>query len=201
MGADDYFMNGVLVANSMSKVLMGGNQMGNYPVANVGVYSTNLTREVRSKIESATEAAKLHQFGACRLPGSGRSLADKIVLCVRAGLVVPIGNSVRVSGCKTDSNGMRVATLGGNWSHATLLDGYAFVNGTVYVHWTNSHGDRYKGADKYDSPESGCWMTFDQLVAFCNGRYSDAFCIYRSEATVDMERVSFAPATRNQFVA
>ena len=92
---------------------------------------------------------------------------------------------------------MRVATLGGLWMHATLFDGYVVVNGTVYLHWTNSHGNRYKGADKYDSPESGCWMTVDQLVQFCSGRYADAFCIYRAEAPTDTERVSFALATVN----
>ena len=182
---------------SMSKVLMGGNQLGNYPVSHVGMYSTQLTKETIAKIESATDEARLHQFGACRLPGKGKALADKIVLCLRAGMVVPIGNSVRVAGCKTDHNGMRVASLSGSWMHATLFDGYIVVNGTLYVHWTNSHGDRYKAADKYDSPESGCWMAFDQLIVFCNGRYADAFCIYRSEAPVDAERISFTPATVN----
>ena len=185
---------------SMSKVMMGGNQFGNYPVQNVGAYSTQLTKETISRIESATDVATLHQFGACRLPGSGKALAEKIVLCLRAGLVVPIGNSIRVSGCRTDGNGMRVAVLGGNWMHATLFDGYMVVNGMLYLHWTNSHGNRYKGADLYDSPESGCWMTFDQLVQYCNGRYADAFCIYRSEAPVE-ERKSFTPATRNRLAA
>jgi hypothetical protein len=186
---------------SMSKVLMGGNQLGNYPVQLVGKYTTQLTADVRKKIESATDEAKLYQFGAVRLPGSGKALADKIVLCLRAGLVVPIGNSVRVSGSKTDSNGMRVATLGGTWSHATLFDGYMVVNGTVYVHWTNSHGNRYTGADKFGSPESGCWMALDQLVAFCSGRYADAFCIYRSEAPANHDRADFTPMTVNLLAA
>jgi hypothetical protein len=180
---------------SMSKVLLGGNQFGNYPVQSVGAYTIQLTADVRRRIEAATEVAKLNQFGACRLPGSGKSLADKIVLCLRAGMVVPIGNSVRVLGCRTDSRGMRVAILGGSWKHATLLDGIVVVNGTVYVHWTNSHGNLYRTSDKFDSPESGCWMTLDQLVQFCGGRYADAFCIYRAEAPTDTERVSFAPAT------
>jgi hypothetical protein len=89
---------------------------------------------------------------------------------------------------------MRVATLGGTWAHATLLDGYVVVNGTVYLHWTNSHGHRYKGADRFDAPESGCWMTMDTLTQFCGGRYVDAFCIYRAEAPV-AEREDFTPAT------
>jgi len=186
---------------SMSKVLMGGNQFGNYPVKDVGMYSTQLTKETIAKIEAATDEAQLHQFGACRLPGNGRSLANKIVLCLRAGMVVPIGNSIRVSGCRTDGNGMRVATFGGSWMHATLFDGYIVVNGTVYLHWTNSHGNRYRGSDRFDSPESGCWMTFEQLVQFCGGRYADAFCIYRSEAPVDAERKSFTPATVNATAA
>ena len=186
---------------SMSKVLMGGNQLGNYPVQNVGMYSTKLTRETINKIESATDEARLHQFGACRLPGKGKALADKIALCLRAGLVVPIGNAVRVSGCKVDGNGMRMAVLGGSWMHATLFDGYVRVNGVDYFHWTNSHGDRYKGKDLYDSPESGCWLTMEQLIVFCNGRYSDAFCIYRAEAPVDTERADFTPRTENRLAA
>jgi hypothetical protein len=164
----------------------------------VGKYSTNLTKDTISRIQSATDDARLHQFGAVRLPGKGKALAEKIVLCLRAGLVVPIGNAVRVSGSKTDHNGMRVATLGGSWMHATLFDGYVVVNGTVYVHWTNSHGNRYTGSDKFGSPESGCWMTLDQLIVFCNGKYADAFCIYRSEAPVNHDRQDFTPATRNR---
>jgi hypothetical protein len=182
---------------SMSKVMLGGNQFGNYPVIDVGIYSTQLTRETISRIESATEEAKLHQFGACRLSGSGKGLAAKIILSLRAGLVVCIGNSVRVGGCLTDGNGMRVATLSGNWMHATLFDGYTVVKGRTYFHWTNSHGNRYKDKDKYGSPESGCWMGSETLEKFCSGRYADAFSIYRSEAPV-AEREGYAPATVNE---
>ena len=180
---------------SMSKVMLGGNQFGNYPVALVGEYGTSLTGEVKRKIESAASGATSHQFGACRLSGIRTNLAAMIVLCLRAGMVVCIGNSVRVSGCKTDKNGMRCAILGGTWAHATLIDGYIVVNGTVYVHWTNSHGNRYKGPDLFDSPESGCWMTLETLEQFCSGRYTDAFCIYRAEAPTDETRKTFAPAT------
>ena len=190
---------------SMSKVMTGGNRFGNYPVQIVGEYGTRLTKELINKIESATDEATLHQFGACRLSQTADSrrqttaeLVAKIVLCLRAGLVVCIGNSVRVSGCTVDKNGMRVATLGGTWAHATLFDGYVVVNGTVYLHWTNSHGNRYKGADRFDSPESGCWMTIGTLEQFCSGRYVDAFCIYRAEAPADEARKSVAPATFNQ---
>jgi hypothetical protein len=190
---------------SMSKVMTGGNRFGNYPVQTVGNYSTRLTAELKNKIESTANEATLHQFGACRLPGKGKDLTAKIVLCLRAGLVVCIGNSIRVSGCTVDKNGMRVAILGGTWAHATLFDGYIVVNGTIYLHWTNSHGNRYKGKDRFDAPESGCWMTVDQLERFCGGRYTnrpegegrytDAFCIYRAEAPTDEARKDFTPAT------
>ena len=196
---------------SMSKVMLGGNQLGNYPVQLVGEYTTRLTREQISKIELATDEATLHQFGACRLrqttdsspsrTGGRQTAADlvaKIILCLRAGLVVCIGNSVRVSGCTVDKNNMRVALLGGTWSHATLFDGYVVVNGTVYLHWTNSHGNRYKGSDRYDAPESGCWMPVETLEQFCGGRYVDAFCIYRAEAPIDEMRKSFIPCTRRR---
>jgi hypothetical protein len=191
---------------SMSKVMLGGNQFGNYPVQLVGEYSTRLTKELISKIEHATDDATLHQVGACRLETADRrrqtaaeeSLVSKIVLCLRAGLVVCIGNSVRVSGCRIDENNMRIALLGGSWGHATLLDGYVVVNGTVYLHWTNSHGNRYKGKDRFDTPESGCWMTVKTLEQFCSGRYTDAFCIYRAEAPIDETRTDFTPFTFNQ---
>jgi hypothetical protein len=177
---------------SMSKVMTGGNKFGNYPVQLVGEYRTRLTKTMISKIHAAADEATLHQFGACRLQGD---LVSKIVLCLRAGFVVPIGNSVRVTGTRTDKNGMRAAVLGGKWSHATLLDGYVVVNDTVYVHWTNSHGNRYTGADRFDAPASGCWMTLDTLKRFCSGRYCDAFCIYRAEAPIDETRTDFTPAT------
>ncbi|MCL2711582.1 MAG: hypothetical protein FWE95_11955 [Planctomycetaceae bacterium] len=95
----NWSMNG---GQSMSKVLMGGNQFGNYPVALVGEYAPRLTRDTISKIEAATDEATLHQFGACRLPGGGKVLADKIVMCLRAGLVVAevlrrsFGNSPKI---------------------------------------------------------------------------------------------------------
>ena len=181
---------------SMSKVMLGGNQFGNYPVGLVGEYSTQLTKEQISIIERATNDAKMFQFGACRL--QGKDLVLKIILCLRAGLVVCIGNSIRVSGSRIDENNMRVAILGGTWGHATLFDGYVVVNGTVYLHWTNSHGDRYKGTDRFDTPESGCWMTIKTLEQFCSGRYTDAFCIYRAEAPVDETRINFTPATLNE---
>jgi len=191
---------------SMSKVMVGGNQFGNYPVQLVGEYSTRLTRELISKIEAATDEATLHQFGACRLAQerggvSPPVLTERIILCLRAGMVVCIGNSVRVSGSRIDENNMRVAIcpsgsdLGGTWAHATLLDGYAVVNGTTYLHWTNSHGNRYKGQDRCNTPESGCWMTVKTLTQFCGGRYTDAFCIYRAEAPADKGRTNLTPAT------
>ena len=183
---------------SMSKVMTGGNQLGNYPVALVGEYGTNLTNEVKRRIEAAANGATLHQFGACRLTGRGKELAEKIILCLRAGMVVPIGNSVRVSGTHIDRNDMRCAILGGSWQHATVLDGFIVVNGTIYLHWTNSHGDRYKGKDRFSSPESGCWITIETLVQFCSGRYVDAFVIYRAEAPTDETRTNFTPATFNE---
>jgi hypothetical protein len=180
---------------TMSKVMLGGNRFGNYPVRLVGEYSTRLTKEQIGKIELATDDAMQYQIGACRL--QGKDLVSKIILCLRAGLVVCIGNSVRVSGSLLDGKTMRVAILGGSWGHATLFDGYVVVNGTVYLHWTNSHGNRYKEKDRFDTPESGCWMTVDLLERFCSGRYTDAFCIYRAEAPVDETKMNFTPATFN----
>ena len=187
---------------TMSKVMTGGNRFGNYPVQLVGEYGTRLTKDLINKIEAATDDATLYQFGACRLirrqTANGRrqqNFVQNIILCLQAGMVVCIGNSVRVSGSFIDGNDMRCAILGGTWGHATLLDGYVVVNGTVYLHWTNSHGNRYRGPDRFGSPESGCWMTIETLKQFCGGRYCDAFCIYRAEAPADETRPSMTPAT------
>ena len=187
---------------TMSKVMTGGNQFGNYPVQIAGEYTTKLTKELKNKIESTANEAMLYQFGACRLERrqtadrrQQQSLVQKIVLCLRAGMVVCIGNNVRVAGTYIDKNDMRCALLKGNWGHATLLDGYVIVNGTVYLHWTNSHGNLYKGKDRFSCPESGCWMTIETLEKFCGGKYCDAFCIYRAEAPVDTARTTFTPAT------
>jgi len=189
---------------SMTAVMTGGNRFGNYPVELVGEYRTQLSREKQNRIIAANDAATLHQFGACRLQtADGRrqtaaELAARIILCLRAGMSVAIGNNIRVSGSRIDENGMRVAILGGTWMHATTLDGYIIVNGTIYLHWTNSHGNRYRGQDRFDSPESGCWMTVETLVQFLGGRYVDAFCIFQSEAPTDEARTNFAPRTFNQ---
>jgi len=189
---------------SMSAVMTGGNGYGNYPVALVGDYTTQFTDAVKNKIVAANAEAMRHQFGACRLPGRGQGqLAHQIVLCLRAGMVVCIGNNIRVLGSETDGNGMRVAQFGARpnlvrnqWRHATTLDAYIEVNGTKYLHWTNSWGDRYVQKDRLNSPKSGCWMTDKQLAQFLGGRYVDAFCIDRAEAPIDTNRDS-RPATFN----
>ena len=175
---------------SMSNVLIGGNRHGNWPVEIVGCDPLSVNKNM---VLQSANVASLLQFGACRLPGVGRALATIIILCLRAGFVVCIGNSVKVSGARTNAKGLRQAILGGTWAHATVFDGYIVVDGEVFLHWTNSHGDRYKGADRFDSPESGCWFSVDQVIQFCSGRYVDAFAITYSEAEVDTERKSLAP--------
>jgi len=97
-------------------------------------------------------------------------------------MVVCIGNSVKVINSIPDQKGMRMAMLGGTWAHATLFDGDVVVNGTVYLHWTNSHGNRYKGKDRFDSPESGCWMTVRMLAQFCHVAH---FVIYSATENTD----------------
>ncbi|GHT32482.1 hypothetical protein FACS1894214_4370 [Planctomycetales bacterium] len=89
--------------------------------------------------------------------------AEQAAEVLKAGLGVYIGNRQAVSGSKQNADGLRVAALGGSWSHSTAFIGYVQINGKDYYLWRNSHGARYTAADKLDTPADCCWMPFEDL--------------------------------------
>jgi len=117
-------------------------------------------------LKGTKTASSQHQSALIFLQGKGDELADKIRRCNRAGLGVALGNSTAVNGTMLDKNNIQVATLGGQWAHATSFNAWLKKNGQEYVFWTNSHGKRYtKGT--LAEPADGAWMRVDkELLAF-----------------------------------
>jgi len=201
---------------SIYHLMNQGMVVGNFPVADVGEHNalvqpppthwsingghpqgTLATQEVQDIVNAARPSAALHQFGACVLSGSqntgtvhSAALAERIMLCCRAGLAVVIGNYHAVRSRTTDSNNMRVGIISGMWSHATTIDAYVKVNGTEYVHVTNSHGNIYGSGDRFGAPVYGFWLDMPRLIAYCapsptnNLLRPNAYAIYRVETPV-----------------
>jgi hypothetical protein len=137
------------------------NDIGNFPIADVGRDNTT----VPSSYKNHYESAKKNQSGICFIEVPKKELVDAAIEVLQSGLPIALGNSTAVRGAKVDSNKMRVAVLGGSWSHATHLVGHREVNNTEYYGWINSHGARYgTGAD--GMPADGCWMTKEILKQF-----------------------------------
>ena len=117
------------------------------------------------------DTARQYQSAILFLNFRGKELADEIIQSCAAGLSVALGNSTAVNGCTIDSNGVKVATLRGSWAHATHFTSYRVVNGTEYIGWVNSHGERYKTSDESE-PADMCWMTrslVEQFVSTASG--------------------------------
>jgi hypothetical protein len=135
--------------------------------------------------------------------GSGAPLARQIARCCRAGLGVACGNSTAVRGSMRDSNGIKVAVIGGSWGHATSFTGYRVVNGEEYVFWVNSHGPRY-GTSGEGEPADGAWMRVEkELAQFCTtmARYGAPYTVLPRALTVSgsyvaKTRVPFPDAWR-----
>ena len=161
---------------TISAICMAGNKYGNFTDTVAGRYNEqNRYYEWTKHIEEA----KQRQVGICLFEGTRDELGEAIVLAMRLGHGVVIGNYNAVSGTRQDENGMFVATLGGRWAHATAFAGYRKVNGTEYVFWINSHGNIYDGNK---TPRFGAWMDRDTLERFVNSVYCDVAFITYAEA-------------------
>jgi len=147
---------------TVSAMAAGANKFGHYTIESVGNDNINY---VASRQREHAEEAKKHQSAIMFLSGNNATLADEIMLACHAGLAVACGNSRAVSGSAIDKNGVKVATLGGSWAHATAFAGYRKVKGTEYVGWINSHGPRYKSSDEGE-PADMCWMDKKILTDF-----------------------------------
>ncbi len=151
---------------SVSEMADGANGIGHFPEELVGTNNQSVP-----SYKNHLEAAKQYQSALVFLNFKGKTLADEIIRCCAAGLSVALGNSTAVSGSTVDKNGVKIATLRGNWAHATSFTGYRVVNGTEYVGWVNSHGSRYKSSDESE-PADLCWMNrslVEQFVATASG--------------------------------
>ena len=139
-----------------------GNSRGGQSVAVMAQFANKRGHVIRG----TKKASDKHQSALVFLSGKAEELAEKIRRCNRAGLGVALGNSTAVNGTTLDKNDVQVATLGGNWSHATSFNAWMKRNGQEYVFWTNSHGKRYtKGT--LGEPADGAWMRVDkELLAF-----------------------------------
>lgn len=113
------------------------------------------------------EKAKSFQNGLCYLEKEDpEEIADSIIRACHAGLSWSYGNTHAVSGSKMDENGIKIATLGGRWAHATSFSSYRKVKDTEYIFWQNSHGPIYDQSDEGE-PADGAWMPRKTLVRFC----------------------------------
>ncbi len=181
-GKDGYAVNGVCVANSVAEIAKGANTIGHFTEDKVG---TN--NQVVPPYEKFLDDAKKFQSAILFLNFLGKELADEIIQCCAAGLSVPVANSLAVTGCTIDKNGVKVATLGGYWAHMTHFTAYRIVNGTEYIGWVNSHGPRYQSSDEGE-PADMCWMAraqVEQFVASADG-YGPPYVVFpESIATLD----------------
>ena len=149
---------------TVSEMADGANKLGHYPERLVGENNQRLP-----DYREHQETAKKYQSALSFLPTSStEELAEAAFLCCRAGLAVAYGQSRAVNGAKEDKNGIKVATLGGSWAHATHVTAFRIVNGTEYVFWVNSHGARY-GQSEEGEPADGAWMDKKTFQLFMSG--------------------------------
>jgi len=104
-------------------------------------------------------AALQYASGICWMPaGPVQDQVERVIRVARAGLGMFYGNRGKVSSSRTDSNGVRLAVMGGSWNHAVGWNSYARVRSEEYVGWWNSHGPRYTAQDILGMPADGAWM-------------------------------------------
>jgi len=157
------------------------NKTGHFLTSEVG----NDNTKVPSNYSSGNESAKQHQSAVVFLPGSGDQLVQNVMQCCRAGLGVALGNSLAVNGVSV-KDGIRLATLGGSWAHATSFTAWMRRDGVDYCFWANSHGKRYKGG-AFGEPEDGAWMTAALMRRFldASGGYGRPYAVLAESRSTD----------------
>jgi hypothetical protein len=136
------------------------NKTGHFLTADVG----NNNFVVPNNYHVGIKNARQHRSAMVFIPGKGDELVQNVIRCCRAGLGVALGNSLAVNGV-TVKDGIRLATLGGKWSHATSFNAWMRRWDMDFCFWTNSHGKRYKGG-AFGEPEDGAWMNRPLLRLF-----------------------------------
>ena len=146
---------------TVTEMAKASNKIGHFPESCVGTNNLNIPDYARF-----SGIALQHQAGIVFLPEE--NLSKNIARCCRAGLGVACGNSTAVYGSTRDSNGVKIAQLGGYWAHATSFTGYREIKKTEYVFWVNSHGPKFGQSDEGE-PADGAWMRVDkELAVFCS---------------------------------
>ena len=170
------------------------NVIGNFPMSVIGENNITVPKDYMNHRE---EAAK-HQSGICFMPLD--NMVDRVIEVCKSGLALFLGNSTKVADRCASKNGMRIATLSGKWNHATAIGGYVFDGGEDYVFFLNSHGPRYKGADKYNAPLDGVWMNKAILKQFLStaARYKHPAIIIPETPVVQWD--SFEPIVKAPLV-
>jgi hypothetical protein len=138
---------------------------GQSDVASVGFYPKLSGTDTRAQ-ERCCNAVKLET-------------AEQAMACLKAGIGVYIGNSTAVKACKQNSDGLRLAVIGGSWQHSTAFIGYVKINGNDYFLWRNSHGGRYTANDKLLTPTDCNWFDTQSIKTMLSSmnRYGGGFAI------------------------
>ncbi|MBQ3350249.1 MAG: hypothetical protein IJG38_07605 [Thermoguttaceae bacterium] len=163
-------------------------EVGNFPVADIGDYvgGTSFTQQMID----ARQTAEKNQTGFVYVGDrSANELADIVILSLRAGRPVIIGNEIALQdGVRKDANGMYITTVNGSgWGggHATCAIDYRKVNDTEYVYIANSHGNIYNSGT--DIPAFGVYITRASLVKYLSGRFADIMPLTYTERPVGKE--------------
>lgn len=166
---------------------------GNFPVADIGEYNGG-TSFTESMIESKPDAEK-NQTGFVYVGNrEPEELADIVVLSLRAGRPVIIGNDIALrDGCRKDANGMYITDVGGGWGggHCTSAIDYRKVNETEYIYIANSHGNIYKSGTRI--PAFGAYITRSALVRYLSGRFADVMPLTYTERPEGIEDFDLNP--------
>lgn len=164
---------------TISSIMRYGNELGNFPASVAGEYSSR--QSFRSVNEEWKKFASERQLAFSLYTGEKSDLADFIIAAQKHHFAVVIGNGFAVAdGTTIDSNGVATVQISRTWSHATCFGGYQKVNGTQYVFWVNSHGNRYPSDD--GTPAFGGWMSRDALKQYCSSTFCDAAFLTYAEA-------------------
>ncbi len=100
---------------TVSEMAKAANGLGHFPDFLVGTDNQSMP-----SYKEHLDAALQYQSAIMFLNYRGKELADEIIQSCAAGLSVALGNSTAISGCTLDRNGVKVATLRGQWAHACL---------------------------------------------------------------------------------
>ena len=166
---------------TLQQVLLAGNSHGVWTEEMAGEYDPR--GRYSESWRKMDNDARLRQIGFSMIPGEGKLLAERILLCVKKGFGVIFGNNRAVDRFRKDKNGIYAAetTYGGN--HATAFGDWIEQNGETYLLWMNSHGNIYEKDD--DTPAFGGYMRWDTFVDFCSAGYVDAGVVLVAEAPYD----------------